>query len=192
MQGSLATISGHPMLLRPLLLMLHCYWCLAAPHPKPPTHDSSLPQLDDPGWPCAAKFTELNITKTEAAHGDELTRLIHWVPRGWQKPVSKPVAPPWLSQACPEVAQHFTKFPMFQKPITFQHGFLPLMTTDYAAQMMCTLQIVQLLGLAVGAHVYLHAGTHLASVVHGQPIPWDDGTYDLFSRYTLAFATSRA
>lgn len=46
----------------------------------------------------------------------------------------------------------------------------------------CTIKIVQFVAASINARVYLHAGSHLGAVVHGQPIPWDDDV-DLFMNY---------
>ena len=46
----------------------------------------------------------------------------------------------------------------------------------------CTIKIVQVVAASINARVYLHAGSHLGAVVHGQPIPWDDDV-DLIMDY---------
>jgi hypothetical protein len=36
------------------------------------------------------------------------------------------------------------------------------------------MKVVQIAAASINARVYLHAGSHLGAVIHGQPIPWDD------------------
>ena len=75
---------------------------------------------------------------------------------------------------CPEVVQHFTTFPSFAEDHVWQGTPLPLQTTDFAVRTVCTLKVVQTIANSVNAKLYLHAGSHLGAVVHGQPIAWDD------------------
>jgi len=85
---------------------------------------------------------------------------------GWK---SKP--PDWLQELCPEICSHFTRFPSFKELIP---PTLAFMTTDFAAHAVCTLKAAKAIAASTNAHLYLHAGSHLGAVVHGQPIPWDD------------------
>ena len=41
------------------------------------------------------------------------------------------------------------------------------------------MQVLKSLAAGVNAQLYLHAGSHLGAILHGQPIPWDDDT-DVF------------
>jgi hypothetical protein len=77
--------------------------------------------------------------------------------------------PTWMRSLCPTVVNHFTTFPYFQN----MEGF-PVFSSLYAAQAVCTLKIVDFLATSVNSRIYLHAGSHLGSLVHGGPIPWDD------------------
>jgi len=83
-------------------------------------------------------------------------------------------APDWLITMCPEVVDHFNRFPMYRETPTFNGTELPIQSTNYAAQAVCTMKVVKLLSASVQARLYLHAGSHLGAIVHGQPIPWDD------------------
>lgn len=84
--------------------------------------------------------------------------------------VSGQVWPRWLVRACPTVAAHFSANPYFANFT----GMFPVMTTSYAAHIVCTLLLVRHLAEAVGAPLYLHAGAHLGAILHGGPTPWDD------------------
>jgi hypothetical protein len=84
---------------------------------------------------------------------------------------------------CPEVVNHFDRFPSFADfPTDEKFGSPPIGTTLYAAKSVCILKMIKFLAASVNAHVYLHAGSQLGAVVHGQPIPWDDDT-DAFIDY---------
>ena len=49
------------------------------------------------------------------------------------------------------------------------------MTTEYAAHSVCTLKIAKLIASSMlKTHLYVHAGSHLGAILHGQPILWDD------------------
>jgi len=90
---------------------------------------------------------------------------------GWEQ---EDGAPDWLKAMCPEVVDHFNRFPMFNETPQFENINIPIQPTSYAAQSVCTIKVVKLLAASVQARVYLHAGSHLAAIIHGQPIPWDD------------------
>lgn len=102
-----------------------------------------------------------------------LDDLIASVDLGWARS-----PPQWLIDLCPEVVAHFNKFPSFS---TLLHPSAPYMTTEFAAQAVCTLKITKLLAASVHAKLYIHAGSQLGAILHGQPIPWDDDVDALMS-----------
>lgn len=79
----------------------------------------------------------------------------------------------WLVELCPDVVEHFTTFPSFQERAE-NATLLPFLFTHLGAQAVCTVQVAQILAASLHYPLYLHAGSHLGAVVHGQPIPWDD------------------
>ena len=96
--------------------------------------------------------------------------LLNDIDLGWDEG-----APPdWMSELCPEVVDHFNLFPMFNRTAKFLGRDLPIQTTKYAAQSVCTAKIVKLLAASINARPYLYAGSHLGALLHGQPMPWDD------------------
>ena len=98
--------------------------------------------------------------------------LVSDIAIGWENRTHG--APNWLKAMCPAVVDHFNKFPIFSEHRKFIGLSIPIQTTDYAAQAVCTTKVVQLLAASVQARVYLHAGSHLGALIHGSPIPWDD------------------
>ena len=38
----------------------------------------------------------------------------------------------------------------------------------------CIVKVVQIAAASINAKIYLHTGSHLGAVMHGQPIPWDN------------------
>ena len=92
----------------------------------------------------------------------------------------------WLKVLCPDVVDHYNIFPSFKDFTLYQNQSISIQTTDYAAQAVCTAQVIQNLTRAIGGDTYLWAGSHLGAMLHGQPMPWDDDT-DLameWSHYT--------
>ena len=85
---------------------------------------------------------------------------------GWERP-----PPGWLEAICPEVVQHYREFPSFK---VAPGAELPVASSEYSTRSACTMAVVQSIGVAAGAHVYLHAGAHLGAVLHGQQMPLDD------------------
>lgn len=100
-----------------------------------------------------------------------LTNFIRSLDVGWDDPTG---APRWLSMMCPEVVDHFTRFPSFQKTSPFEGSWVPIQTTQNVAHAVCTMKVVNVMAASINARVYLHAGSHLGAVIHGQPIVWDD------------------
>ena len=98
--------------------------------------------------------------------------LVSNIEIGWENRTHG--APDWLKVMCPDVVAHFNKFPIFNGYRKFLGVDIPIQTTDYACQAVCTTKVVQLLAASVQARVYLHAGSHLGALIHGSPIPWDD------------------
>ena len=83
-------------------------------------------------------------------------------------------APKWLKAMCPEVVSHYDRFPSFKGTPILRMSLFPLHYTNNAAQSICTMKVVKLLAESIQSQVYLHAGSHLGAIIHGQPIPWDD------------------
>lgn len=99
--------------------------------------------------------------------------LVNDIGIGWE---DQNGAPDWMREMCPDVVEHFDRFPYFSEIPVFD-GFsrpLPIQTTNYAAQSVCTMKIVKSIAASVQARLYLHASSHIGALVHGQPIPWDD------------------
>lgn len=90
----------------------------------------------------------------------------------FQLGVAKPVVdlPRWIRTHCPLVAAHFDLFPYF----THFVEDISLMTTNYGAHMVCSLQLAVDMVSTLGGETFLHAGAHLGALLHGGPIPWDD------------------
>lgn len=87
--------------------------------------------------------------------------------------------PIWIHKLCPEVAEHFMRFPYFSN---FTEIF-SVMTSEYGAHSVCTLVLASHLAEEAEAPMYLHAGSHLGAIIHGGPIPWDDDV-DVFLPYS--------
>lgn len=103
-------------------------------------------------------------TPTETAN---LTDVIVSMELGWDHGTP----PKWLQDICPEVVEHYDKFPSFQR---LPHPSAPFMTTEFAAQSVCTLKVARLMAASIGTKLYIHAGSHLGAILHGQAIPFDD------------------
>jgi len=88
---------------------------------------------------------------------------------GWQ---SDP--PLWLQETCPDVMAHYLRFPSFKNTESRKKSMIPLQTSEFAARSVCTYSILQRWLSSLNIKVYLHAGSHLGAIVHGQNIPWDD------------------
>jgi hypothetical protein len=91
---------------------------------------------------------------------------------GWDDQSGR--APDWLETLCPEVVDHFNRFPVFSNTPQFHGREVPVQSTNYAAQSVCTMKVTKLLAASVQSRIYLHAGSHLGAIIHGEPIPWDD------------------
>jgi hypothetical protein len=116
----------------------------------------------------------LQPTSTCKINTDLTGFLLTGIDLGWEHDIEGEGAPKWLRTMCPEVVDHFNHFPLFSSFPQFEGTILPVQTTNFAAQSVCTMKVVQALALSVQARIYLHAGSHLGAVIHGQPIPWDD------------------
>lgn len=99
---------------------------------------------------------------------DGLSTFITNIEIGWENNT----APDWLNVLCPEVVAHYNKFPNFREYQDFLGVPIPIQSTNYAAQAVCTAKLVKLLAASIHARVYLHAGSHLGALIHGSPIPW--------------------
>jgi len=124
----------------------------------------------------------------------ELTEHLGNVPTGW----GNETLPEWIQVLCPSVVQHFAQFPSFSKITNFATDDadeeapqpIPYQTTVYAAKTVCTFSIAEHLAASVNAKLFLHAGSHLGALLHGQPIPWDDDA-DAFMDYHKKEAFSK-
>jgi hypothetical protein len=103
----------------------------------------------------------------------KLTDILTRIDLGW-KDEGADEAPEWLKVMCPEVVDHFNRFPSFKETSVLTKTRHPLHFTNNAAQSVCTMKVVKLLAASIEARIYLHAGSHLGAIIHGQPIPWDD------------------
>ncbi len=110
--------------------------------------------------------------------------LVSDIEIGWENKTQG--AADWLRVMCPEVVEHFDRFPIFSANRSFLGVHLPISTTDFAAQAVCTTKVVQLLAHSVQARVYLHAGSHLGAMIHGSPIPWDDDVSSLLADHLFS------
>ena len=88
----------------------------------------------------------------------------------------------WTVVVCPEVVDHFQIFPSFSRNIQYGGKDMPVQTTHYAVHTVCTFKIAKMVAASINTGFYLHAGSHLGAVLHGQPIPWDDDA-DAFMDY---------
>ena len=120
--------------------------------------------------------------------------LVHDVGLGWDSnstttTTGKGDVRDWMRVICPQVVDHFTKFPSFRQIPQYQAQYwIPIQSTAYAAQAVCTAQVVQHMAASIGGKVYLFAGSHLGALLHGQPLPWDDDSDMVMDyRYTDAF-----
>lgn len=119
---------------------------------------------------------KLTDKKTE---NNPLNDFLDTIELGW----GTSVRPSWLEELCPEVVDHFDRFPSFSDFGMDENGVeVPIQSTLYATQSVCTFKILKFLVASLNAHLYLHAGSHLGAVIHGQPIPWDDDA-DAFVDY---------
>jgi len=98
---------------------------------------------------------------------DKMMDTVNAMELGWDSPPAT-----WLVDLCPEVVDHFTTFPAFKDRA--ENETLPFLFTHLGARSVCTLRVAQALAASLNHQLYLHAGSHLGAVVHGQPIPWDD------------------
>ena len=104
------------------------------------------------------------------------------------------IMPSWLQQICPDVYRHFEMFPSFQtNTIQVDENnnnktiHVPVLTTQQAAIGVCTIQWIQSIATRrLKVPMYLHAGSHLGAILHGQPIPWDDD-FDVLMPYESRF-----
>jgi hypothetical protein len=114
------------------------------------------------------------LTPEERAMSNKLDALAV----GWQPPknynsnnndtTSTPLH--WTEALCPAVVKHFQTFPSFR----YASMLLPIQSTEYAVRTVCTFQVAVAVAASINARMYLHAGSHLGALTHGQPIPWDD------------------
>lgn len=111
-----------------------------------------------------AKLEDIRATETPTESVFNLTDVIVSMDLGWDHETP----PQWLQDICPEVVEHYDKFPSFQR---LPHPAAPFMTTEFAAQSVCTLKVARLMAASVGTKLYIHAGSHLGALLHGQVRP---------------------
>lgn len=129
-------------------------------------------------------FDDLQVfhDKTVTAHSKSYHRLLRtfgaseeleeWIDNlelGWGSPPAE-----WIKDLCPEVVNHFNHFPSTKLSAPTALEFLPFLPTEHAAEVVCTMKVMKSVAASLNAQFYLHAGSHLGAVVHGQMIPWDD------------------
>jgi hypothetical protein len=130
-----------------------------------------FPQYSKPTSLPAAKLTNsVGLFKPCATveKNNSLTDVILNAELGWAKP-----PPEWIRVLCPEVVEHYNKFPC-PKDFFVEHNDIPIQTTNFAARAICTLSIVKQLAVSISVTLHIYAGSHLGAILHGQPIPWDD------------------
>jgi len=163
-------ISVHRDIPRPILLASDKYLLVSVPPNNTgtivPTIIGSLngPQFTSPGLKCEeSEDTMAKLRKAFPFHNgsDDVEQF-----------------PSWQKHFCPDVVDHFIRFPYF----THFLDELPIMTSLYAAQSVCTVYLANQIALSVDAPIYLHAGSHLGAILHGGPIPWDDDV-DMYLPY---------
>jgi hypothetical protein len=149
-----------------------------------PTSKTSLFSRDDnsSSW---RPFAFQNPQKCEI--NAELTKfLAEEVRIGWGTKNGE--APTWMEAICPEVVEHFNRFPMFNETPTFSEKKIdfPFHTTKAMAHAVCTLKVTQILAASVGAELLVYAGSQLGAVRHGQPA----SSLFYFSRHCIYLQTS--
>eukprot|EP00928_Gymnodinium_smaydae_P082214 TRINITY_DN65604_c0_g1_i1.p1 TRINITY_DN65604_c0_g1~~TRINITY_DN65604_c0_g1_i1.p1 ORF type:complete len:414 (+),score=9.00 TRINITY_DN65604_c0_g1_i1:65-1243(+) len=149
--------------------------------PPPRSRDSSMDRGAEVSEPVDFASLPTSLKQDPTCIADEkMSDLLSFqVKLGWENASG---APDWLETLCPEVVDHFNRFPSYREVPTFEGTQPPVQTTNYAAQTVCTMKIVQQLAASVNSRLYLHAGSHLGAIIHGQPIPWDDDA-DLIMDY---------
>ena len=75
--------------------------------------------------------------------------------------------PERMQDLCPEVLGHFSRFSYFPD----LSPEMPIATTTFAAHSVCSMAVATRIATAVGAALYLHAGSHLGAILHGGPMP---------------------
>lgn len=146
-------------------------------------------------WVFVTSFDEVNVFQDQSltsrtGSSNHLHRILHnfggseemqeWIDEldlGWSSPPAD-----WLKDLCPEVVDHFTKFPSAKATNPEDLEYLPFLPTDHAAVATCTMKVMNSVAASLNTRLYLHAGSHLGAVVHGQGIPWDDDV-DAFIDY---------
>lgn len=135
-----------------------------------------LPQNSTPPKEVEEFLSKIFLTPAERKEKEQIN-LFEKLGLGWS---SNP--PQWMQDLCPDVVTHYNRFPSFKERLPANMNNLPFYPTNDVAQAVCTIKIVQVVAASINARVYLHAGSHLGAVVHGQPIPWDDDV-DLIMDY---------
>ena len=134
-----------------------------------------------------------------------LTDLLMEIPLGISN------LPQWLRDVCPEVVDHFEKFPAFDRSYawidttvvsdsgvvsTVKSKFqLPLLTTQNAVQGVCTIKMAQKIAASIEEELVLYAGSQMGALYHGQPILWDDdfdAAIQFHKRYRFLSACEQA
>lgn len=145
-----------------------------APNIADPKDRFLLPPTEISAWYDAASCN----SDDEGTHS--LTSVLNEIPLGTDK------LPSWIEDICPEVAEHFKAFPAFSRShflsIGNETSELPILTTEEAVLGVCTVKFAQRIASSFGEKLFLHAGSHLGAVLHGQPLPWDDD-FDALIRF---------
>ena len=142
-------------------------------------YNANLTLNDSLSFPYMFK-THGKVPKPTQYKGDEPSNSTKILLRAFEISASDvTVWPQWIEDLCPNVVDHFSRFPYFSSFVS-EFG---IMTNLYAAHSVCSMNVAIKIAAAINAKIYIHAGSHLGAIVHAGPIPWDDDV-DLILPYT--------